>query len=95
LSVVAEVFADRTYQDDGSLTARSRPDALVTKVGDAMAQMLRMVRDGVVRSVNGRDVAITADTICVHGDGAHAVEFARELHAALRAAGVVVRPMAG
>lgn len=95
LRVGAEVFADRTYQDDGSLTQRSRPDALVTEVGAAVAQVLRMARDGVVRSVNGRDVAIVADTICVHGDGAHAVEFARELRAALEAAGVVVRPMVG
>jgi 5-oxoprolinase (ATP-hydrolysing) subunit A len=94
LRMVAEVFADRTYQDDGSLTARNRPDALVTEVGEAVAQVLRMVRDGVVRSVNGCEIPITADTICVHGDGAHAVEFARELHAALKAAGVGVRPMA-
>ncbi len=95
LKVAAEVFADRTYQDDSSLTPRSRPNALVAGVGAAVGQVLRMVREGVVRSVNGRDVPIAADTICVHGDGEHAVEFARELRAALAAAGVAVRPMVG
>jgi len=67
----------------------------VAGVGAAVGQVLRMVREGVVRSVNGRDVPIAADTICVHGDGEHAVEFTRELRAALAAAGVGVRPMVG
>ena len=83
-----EVFADRTYQADGSLTPRSRPDALVTDETAAVAQVLRMVRDGVVRATDGTDVAITADTVCLHGDGEHAVAFAQRLNRELRAAGI-------
>ena len=91
LSTMAEVFADRTYQRDGSLTPRSRPDALIQDEAAAVAQVLRMVREGVVRATDGTDVAIRADTVCVHGDGPHAVEFARRLNAELRQAGITLR----
>lgn len=88
LRVAEEVFADRTYQADGSLTPRTRPDALVTDESAAVAQVLRMVREGVVRASDGTDVAIRADTVCLHGDGAHAVAFAWRLNGELRAAGI-------
>ena len=92
LRAASEVFADRTYQPDGSLTPRSRPDALIQEEDDAVAQVLRMVREGRVRALGGRDVAVRADTICVHGDGPHAVAFARRLHAELARAGVTLAP---
>ncbi len=88
--VVPEVFADRTYQRDGSLTPRNRPDALIADAKVAVAQGLRMAREGRVRTREGEDIAITAGTLCVHGDGSHAVEFAHGLRAALRAAGVEI-----
>jgi 5-oxoprolinase (ATP-hydrolysing) subunit A len=91
LQVVSEVFADRTYQPDGSLTPRHRPDALITDEPTAVAQVLRMVREGRVTATDGSDVTIRADTICLHGDGSHAVAFARAINAALRAAGVAIR----
>ena len=87
LCSVSEVFADRTYQRDGSLTPRSRPDAMITNEDAAVAQVLRMLREGVVRATDGTDVPIQADTICLHGDGPHAVAFARRLNRELRAAG--------
>jgi UPF0271 protein len=90
IQVVAEVFADRTYQPDGSLTPRSQPGALIEDAGAAVAQVLRMVREGRVRATDGTDVPIQADTVCVHGDGPHAVEFVRRLRADLQAAGVAV-----
>ena len=93
LRVAAEVFADRTYQADGSLTPRGRPDALLTHEADSVAQAVRMIRDGRVRTTEGRDVSIVADTLCLHGDGAHAVEFARGVRSALEAAGVNVRAL--
>jgi UPF0271 protein len=89
--VVAEVFADRTYEADGSLTPRALPGAVIADEGKAVTQVLRMVRDGVVQSRDGREVAIRAETICLHGDGARAVEFARRLRNELAAAGVTVR----
>lgn len=88
LRVAEEVFADRTYRRDGTLTPRSLPGAMITDPGLAVAQVLRMVREGRVRATDGTDVAVRADTVCVHGDGAHAVVFARRLNAALREAGI-------
>lgn len=91
LPVVSEVFADRTYQADGSLTSRARPDAMITDENAVVAQVLRMVREGRVRATDGTDVAIKADTVCLHGDGAHPVEFARKLRDELSAAGVEIK----
>ena len=88
LKTAHEVFADRTYQTNGTLTPRRQPDALVTSADTAVAQVLRMVREGKVRSQQGPDVAIRADTVCLHGDGPHALEFAQRLHGALREADV-------
>ena len=91
LRTAHEVFADRTYQADGTLTPRRQPDALITSAGAAIAQVLRMVQDGGVRTQQGTDVAIRADTVCLHGDGPHALEFAQRLRAALRQADVLVQ----
>ena len=90
LRVASEIFSDRTYQVDGSLTPRSRRDALIADETVAVAQVWRMVRDGVVRATNGSDVPIEADTVCVHGDGPTAGVITRRLHEALRAAGIGV-----
>ena len=88
LKTAHEVFADRTYQANGTLTARRQPDALITSADVAIAQVMRMVQSGLVRTQQGQEVAIRADTVCLHGDGAHALEFAQRLNAALRQAGV-------
>jgi UPF0271 protein len=89
IRVVPEVFADRSYQSDGSLTPRSRPDAMITDEKIAVAQVLRMVRDGTVRATDGTVIPISAGTVCLHGDGPHAVTFARCLRQELAAIGVV------
>ena len=88
LRTAHEVFADRTYQSNGTLTPRRQPDALITDADTAIAQVLRMVQGGWVRTQQGPEVAIRADTVCLHGDGAHALEFAQRLNQALRQAGV-------
>jgi UPF0271 protein len=93
LRVVAEVFADRTYQADGSLTPRGRADALIEDPATAVNQVLRMIRERTVRAIDGTDVAITADTVCLHGDGAEAVTFALGLREALSRVGVHLRPI--
>jgi UPF0271 protein len=91
LRVASEVFADRTYQRDGSLTPRARADALIHEEELAVTQVLRMVKEGVVRATDGTEVSIQADTVCLHGDGAHAVAFARRLGMELKQAGVDIR----
>lgn len=84
LKTASEVFADRTYQDDGSLTPRSRPDALIENEEQCIKQVLQMVREGTVTSTNGKIIPIVVDTICIHSDGKHAVSFARKIHDALK-----------
>jgi len=90
LAVVGEGFADRTYQDNGSLTPRSDPAAMISVVDDSMAQVMAMARERRVRSQRGAWVPVDVQTICLHGDAPHAVEFARHLRAALAAAGIRV-----
>nr|WP_121269504.1 5-oxoprolinase subunit PxpA [Pedobacter schmidteae] len=80
LKVANEVFADRTYQDNGSLTSRRAANALINDADMAVAQSLRMVKEGLVTTTNGNDISIQADTICLHGDGEHAAAFAAKIH---------------
>jgi 5-oxoprolinase (ATP-hydrolysing) subunit A len=91
LRVASEVFADRAYQRDGSLMPRAQPGALIEDEEVAVAQALRLVREGVVRAADGPDVAMVADTICVHGDGSRAVSLARRLNTELKKAGIEIR----
>ena len=86
-----EVFADRSYQDDGSLTPRSRPDAMIEDADRAAAQVRRMVCDGVVRSTSGAEVAVRADTLCIHGDQPGALAFVKRIRIELERAGVDVK----
>ncbi|WP_028546194.1 LamB/YcsF family protein [Paenibacillus taiwanensis] len=91
LRVAHEVFADRTYQADGSLTPRRQADALITDTEQAVQQVVRMVQAGVVRSAQGHDITIQADTVCIHGDGVHALVFAQTLRQRLEETGIVVQ----
>ncbi|HWA85059.1 MAG TPA: 5-oxoprolinase subunit PxpA [Opitutus sp.] len=91
LRVAEEVFADRTYDRDGRLTPRTNANALIEAETAAVAQVLDVVGEGVVRATDGTRVAINADTVCLHGDGAHAVAFARRLRAELRVGGIEVK----
>lgn len=95
LSVVNEVFVDRTYRGDGSLTSRDELGALIEDVATGVSQAMSMLCDGVVPTIEGTHVPLIADTICVHGDGDHAVDYARELRAALLRAGVEILPCIG
>ena len=94
LRVVQEVFADRTYLADGRLTPRGRADAHVTDPAEAARRVGRLLREGVVRTVDGTELALTADTVCLHGDGAGAPAFAAALRTELARLGVEVRPPA-
>ena len=90
LQIAHEVFADRNYLSDGSLVPRNRPDALLSDPAEAAKRVLRMLREGKVRSVEGDDVNVRAETICLHGDTLGAVEFARELRSQLESCGVSI-----
>jgi UPF0271 protein len=91
LQIAREIFADRNYLNDGWLVPRTRPDALLHDPRQAATRVLRMLREGKVRSVEGDDVDVRGETICVHGDTPGAVEFARELRTQLESEGVRIR----
>lgn len=84
LKTRSEVFADRTYQDDGRLTPRTHPNALIKNTTQAVEQVLQMIHKKTVTTISGKEILVTAETICIHGDGEHAVEFAKSIHEAIR-----------
>ncbi|HVI83461.1 MAG TPA: 5-oxoprolinase subunit PxpA [Chthoniobacterales bacterium] len=91
LQIAHEVFADRNYSNDGTLVSRTRPNALLHDPAEAATRAVRMLRKGKVRSVDGMDVDVRAETICLHGDNPEAVDFARVLRSRLEKEGVTIR----
>lgn len=91
LRTASEVFADRTYQAEGSLTPRTDKDALITDSNAAIKQVIKMVREGTVLCQQGFDIPIKADTICIHGDGVHALAFAQEINKQLEASKINIK----
>ena len=93
LRFAAEAFADRAYERDGTLRSRKLERSMVEEPAAAAEQAVRIARDGVVRSVDGSEVALRAETLCLHGDHPRAVANARAVREALAAAGIDVRPL--
>jgi 5-oxoprolinase (ATP-hydrolysing) subunit A len=93
LQTAHEVFSDRTYQEDGSLTPRSQPDALIHSNEQAVSQVVRMVKEGKVLTQQGVDVSVKAHTVCIHGDGPEALTFARQIRETLEASEITVKAM--
>lgn len=91
MATASEVFADRTYQDDGSLTPRTQSNALITTEDESIAQVMMMVKQQQVISVNKKAIPLKSETLCLHGDGAHAVEFAKMINAKLKAEGIAIK----
>jgi UPF0271 protein len=90
LQTASEVFADRNYLADGSLVPRSRADAFLHDPVEAADRIVRILREGKVRAVDGTDVAISATTVCVHGDNPQAVAFVSGLRKRLELEDVVI-----
>ena len=93
LAAASEVFADRTYQDDGSLTPRNQPNAMIEDVDASVAQVKRMVLEGLVRSAQGNDVPVRADTLCIHGDQPCGLAFVKRIRQELRDAGIAAKAL--
>jgi 5-oxoprolinase (ATP-hydrolysing) subunit A len=91
LHFVNEVFADRTYTDDGNLTSRKEKNALITDVNQSLEQVLMMVNEKKVKTISGKMISIEADTLCIHGDGEHAVEFAKAIREKLIANNILIK----
>lgn len=90
LAVESEVFADRRYEDNGALVARSQPHAVIEDDDEALAQVLQMITQGTVTSIHGKTIRVQADSICLHGDSAHAVAFAQRIFATLNEQGIMI-----
>jgi len=93
LKTAGEVFADRTYEDDGSLTVRSQPHALIEDSNKAIQQVLQMIKEKTITTRSGKVIPILAETICVHGDGKNAPEFAKQINKALKKEHITIQPV--
>ena len=93
LPCAAEVFADRAYEDDGTLVARSKPGAMITDEEEAVRRVIGMIRNHSVRSVTGKEIEICPDSVCVHGDSEKALLFVKKIRSALENAGVTIQPL--
>ena len=81
--IFSEVFADRGYEEDGTLVNRRKEGAMITDEDEAIARVIRMVKEGVVTAVTGKDIPIQADSVCVHGDGEKALLFVEKIRKVL------------
>jgi len=91
LKTASEVFADRTYLDSGNLTPRHLPGALIESADKSLAQVFQMINEGTVTTLSGKKIPMLADTVCIHGDSAHAVEFAKAIHDAMNKEGIEIK----
>jgi UPF0271 protein len=92
LKTASEVFADRTYQDDGGLTPRSQPNALIEDADQAVQQVLQMIKEGTVTTLAEKIIPVVAETICIHGDGKHATVFAKRIYEHLKQNNIEIKP---
>ncbi|MBQ8929431.1 MAG: 5-oxoprolinase subunit PxpA [Oscillospiraceae bacterium] len=93
LRAASEVFADRGYEEDGSLVNRKKEGAMITDENVAIERVVRMIREKTVTAVTGKDIPIEADSVCVHGDGPKALAFVEKIRAALTQQGIEIRPL--
>lgn len=93
LKTASEVFADRTYKDNGKLTSRSDPNALIEDIQKAIQQVLQMIKKNTITSVSGKTITTIAETVCIHGDAVHAVDFAKKIREILEENEVKIQPV--
>ncbi len=94
LPYAREAFPDRAYTPDGTLASRRLPGALITDPAEVARRAVRMAREGRVGTIDGGEIALAADTLCIHGDTPNAVELARAVRAALDVDGIAILPLA-
>lgn len=90
LTTASEVFADRTYQPDGSLTPRNVENAIIEDTEISINQVLQMINSQTVFAANGEPISIKAETVCIHGDGVNALDFARTINYELKQLGILI-----
>lgn len=93
LPFAAEVFADRAYEDDGSLVARSKQGAMIHDENEAVRRVVGMIKNGTVESINGKTIELCPDSVCVHGDSEKALLFVQKIREALKEEGIKIAPL--
>lgn len=93
LQTASEVFADRAYEDDGTLVARTKEGAMITDEDLAVKRVIGMIKDHTVSSINGKQIEIVPDSVCVHGDSDHALLFVKKIRAALANQGIQINSL--
>lgn len=93
LKSASEVFADRAYQEDGSLVPRGTPGAMIEDEEEAVRRVIRMAKEGVVSANTGKEIPIRADSVCVHGDSPKALAFVQKIRAAMEAERISIVPI--
>ncbi|MDO4321509.1 MAG: 5-oxoprolinase subunit PxpA [Lachnospiraceae bacterium] len=93
LAAAKEVFADRAYEEDGSLVSRSKPGAMITDEASAIRRVLQIVQKGTVTAITGKEIEVEADSVCVHGDSPSALAFVKQIHLSLVQEGILLAPM--
>lgn len=93
LATALEVFADRAYEEDGTLVSRGKPGAMITDEEEAITRVIRMIKEQKITAVTGKDIPIRADSVCVHGDGEKALAFVERIRRALEQEGIEICPL--
>lgn len=93
LKVAREAFADRAYEEDGSLVARTKEGAMITDEEEAIKRVIKMVKENKVEAITGKDIYIKVDSICVHGDGPKALEFVKKINSKLIMENIKITPI--
>ena len=93
LPYAAEVFADRAYEDDGTLVARTKPGAMISDEDEAVSRVIGMIKNHSVTSINGNEIEICPDSVCVHGDSEKALLFVKKIRAALEKENISIKPV--
>ncbi len=93
LKTFNEVFADRTYTEDGFLTSRDKQNALIEDSASSIRQLMQMIEEGAVTTITGNTVKVKAETVCLHSDTPQAIDMARQIHAALSGAGIKIQSL--
>ena len=94
LRTALEFFADRAYEEDGTLVNRRKEGAVITDENEALARVVRMIKENKLTAITGKDISIKADSVCVHGDGVKALEFVKKIREKLTDEQIAIKPLA-
>lgn len=93
LRTALEVFSDRAYEEDGTLVNRRKEGAVITDEDEAIARVVRMIKENKITAITGKDISIKADSVCVHGDGVKALQFVKKIREKLTEEQIAIKPL--